>query len=122
LNDKKAPDTGKFLGILSSAAFGGLQGVNFLGVLNRGFFNVGSHIAVAQLPFLFGIRNGNTKNACGKLLGPVATVALFNDGEAAAPAVGATLGAHEITGSSGFQSGTIHGYHPLSFLIKLINL
>jgi hypothetical protein len=102
LEVKKAPDTRELLEILSSAAFGGLQGVDFLGVLNRGFFNVGSHIAVSQLPFLFGIRKGNAENTGGKFLGPVAAGALVDDAETAAPVVGAALGAHEVTGGSDF--------------------
>ncbi|MBI5584842.1 MAG: hypothetical protein HY892_13595 [Deltaproteobacteria bacterium] len=99
---KKAPDTRGLQKILSSAAFGGLQGINFLGVLNRDFFNVGSQIAVSQLPLLVGIGAGNAENAGGELFGSVAPVTLFDGTVATAPVEGAALRAHEVTGRSDF--------------------
>jgi hypothetical protein len=121
-NQEGSRHQGRLWKILSSAAFGGLQGIDFLGSLSRGFLDVGSQIAVPQFPFLAGIGAGNAEDAAGKLFGPIAAIALFDDAEAAAPYIGAALRAHEITGGSDFQGGTVHGYHPLSDLLKLSNL
>jgi len=93
---------GEESGILSSAAFGGLQGVDLLSRFSRGFrLYVSGQIAVAEFPLLSRIGAGDAKSAAGEIFGSIATVALFTNRQTAAPGKGTAFGAHESAGRPG---------------------
>ena len=93
---------GEGKGILSSAAFGGLQGVNLLSRFSRGFrLYVRGQIAVAEFPLLSRIGAGDAKFAAGKVFRPIAAVAGFTNRQAAAPGKGTAFGVHESAGRPG---------------------